>query len=112
MRIAERAIEMPRLVLLAAASFCALGIAGVMTVPKERTPRIKLPVIMVAVPNPGATPRRTSGNPIEQSGEPITMSLASAKAAPAPSAGPCSAAMIGLGRRSIVWSSSRSWRTS
>ncbi len=56
MRIAERAIELPRLVLLATASICALGVAGILTSPKERTPRIKLPVIMVAVPNPGATP--------------------------------------------------------
>ena len=32
------------------------GILGVRALPKERTPRIKLPIVMVAVANPGAQP--------------------------------------------------------
>ncbi len=56
MRISEKAIERPRLVFLASALACLLGFAAVYTLPKERTPRVKLPVIVVAVPNFGASP--------------------------------------------------------
>ena len=56
MRLSERAIEFPRLILLGGVLLCALGFAGALTLPKERTPRVRLPVIVVAVPNPGATP--------------------------------------------------------
>ncbi len=56
MRLSERAIELPRLVLLGSVLFCGIGLVAVFTLPKERTPRVKLPVIVVAVPNPGATP--------------------------------------------------------
>src|SRR5690554_6153418 len=56
MRISERAIERPRLVLLASAIACVIGFMAALTLPKERTPRAKLPVIIAAVPNPGASP--------------------------------------------------------
>ncbi|MBI1337534.1 MAG: MMPL family transporter [Phycisphaera sp.] len=56
MHLSERAIELPRLVILAAVLFCIIGIDAAMNMPKERTPRVKVPVILVAVPNPGADP--------------------------------------------------------
>ncbi len=56
MRISERAIELPRLVLLASAIACLIGLFAAFTLPKERQPRAKLPVIVAAVPNPGAAP--------------------------------------------------------
>jgi len=56
MHISNRAIENPRLIILGAILLCVLGVAGAVTLPKERTPRVKLPVIVVAVPNPGASP--------------------------------------------------------
>lgn len=56
MRLSERAIEAPRLVLLVTLLVCGFGLAGVFTLPKERDPRVKLPVVVVAVPNLGATP--------------------------------------------------------
>ncbi len=56
MQISERAIEYPRLIILGAALFCLLGFASVFSLPKERTPRVKLPVIVAAIPNPGASP--------------------------------------------------------
>ncbi len=54
--ITGRIIQTPRLVILGAIIVCMLGFAAVFTLPKERTPRIKLPVIVVAVPNLGAAP--------------------------------------------------------
>lgn len=56
MHISERALEYPRFVLLGGILLCALGFAAYFTLPKERTPRVKLPVIIVAVPNAGAQP--------------------------------------------------------
>ncbi len=56
MGLTERAIEMPRLVILGTLLLLGLGATAMLTLPKERTPRIKLPVIIVATPNPGATP--------------------------------------------------------
>jgi multidrug efflux pump len=56
MTISDRAIEYPRLVILASILICVVGLAAVFTLPKERTPRVKMPVITVAVPNPGADP--------------------------------------------------------
>ena len=56
MQISQRAIEYPRLVILGSLILCALGVMAILTLPKERTPRAKLPVIVVAVPNPGAPP--------------------------------------------------------
>ena len=56
MKLSERAIELPRLVILITLLVCGLGLAAVTTLPKERAPRITLPIIVVAVPNPGAGP--------------------------------------------------------
>lgn len=56
MNLIDRAIEAPRLVILGVALLCILGLYAIFTLPKERTPRIKLPVIVVAVPNPGSSP--------------------------------------------------------
>lgn len=56
MHLSHRAIETPRLVLLAAILACFIGSLAVIDLPKERTPRVKLPVIVVAVPNFGAAP--------------------------------------------------------
>ena len=54
--ISDKAIERPRLVILASALACAIGFIAVLDLPKERTPRVKLPVVIVAVPNIGAAP--------------------------------------------------------
>ncbi len=54
--LTDKAIETPRLVILAALTLCMIGFTAVFTLPKERTPRVKLPVIVVAVPNQGAPP--------------------------------------------------------
>jgi HAE1 family hydrophobic/amphiphilic exporter-1 len=54
MRLLDQAIDKPRLIFLGAILLCAAGIAAVVALPKERTPRVKLPVISVIVPNPGA----------------------------------------------------------
>ncbi|WP_432800128.1 efflux RND transporter permease subunit [Poriferisphaera sp. WC338] len=56
MSISDYAIEKPRLVILAGILLCLLGFAAAMSLPKERTPRAKLPVIIVAIPNPGSSP--------------------------------------------------------
>ena len=56
MSLSARAIEYPKIVILGALFICALGIAGIADLPKERKPRIRLPVVMVAVPYPGAQP--------------------------------------------------------
>ena len=56
MRISERLIELPRLVLLGSAAVLLLGIVAAISLPKERSPRVKFPVIIVSVPNPGSTP--------------------------------------------------------
>jgi len=54
MRLVDKAIDKPRLIFLGAILLCAAGIAAIFALPKERTPRVKLPVIAVVVPNPGA----------------------------------------------------------
>jgi len=54
MTIVDKAIDKPRLILLGAILLCAAGIAAIFALPKERTPRVKLPVVSVVVPNPGA----------------------------------------------------------
>lgn len=55
-RLSEQAIERPRIVLLGAVLLMVLGAAAVVALPKERTPRVRLPLVLVAVPNPGAQP--------------------------------------------------------
>ncbi len=75
MRLSERAIELPRLVLVAGVSVCMLGLAGLATLPKERTPRIKLPVIVVAVPNPGATPTTNEDQIVDKVEDEVDTSL-------------------------------------
>ena len=56
MKFSEKSVEHPRIVLTVALSLALFGVLGVITLPKERTPRIKLPIVMVAVSNPGAQP--------------------------------------------------------
>lgn len=56
MHLSERVIEKPRLVVSGAILICLLGLVAAATLPKERTPRVRLPVIVVAVPNPGGQP--------------------------------------------------------
>ncbi|MCB9848226.1 MAG: efflux RND transporter permease subunit [Phycisphaeraceae bacterium] len=56
MKISEQSVEHPRIVLVVALALTLFGLLGVRTLPKERTPRIKLPIVMVAVSNPGAQP--------------------------------------------------------
>ena len=56
MSLSDRAIELPRLVILTSVLACAMGFIALVSLPKERTPRVKLPVILVAVVNPGASP--------------------------------------------------------
>ncbi|QDU33743.1 Multidrug resistance protein MdtB [Poriferisphaera corsica] len=56
MKISDCAIEKPRLVILAAVIMCLVGLVAAISLPKERTPRVKLPVILVAIPNPGGSP--------------------------------------------------------
>jgi len=75
MRLTQRAVELPRLVLLAAALCCAIGVVAVITLPKERTPRIKLPVIVVAVPNPGAPSATNEKQIIDKIEEEVESSL-------------------------------------
>lgn len=56
MALSDHAIKYPRLVVLGALLLFGLGLFAFLDLPKERTPRIKLPVIVVAVPNPGSSP--------------------------------------------------------
>lgn len=55
-RLSERAIDHPRLVLLGSLLLVLLGAAAIIALPKERTPRVRLPLVLVAIPNPGAQP--------------------------------------------------------
>jgi len=79
MHLSDRAIEFPRLVLLAAVSVCAVGAAGILTIPKERTPRIKVPRVIVTVPNPGATPATNENQIIDKIEEEVENSLTNLK---------------------------------
>ncbi len=56
MHLSERAILTPRLVILAGLILLGVGAVAVLDLPKEMEPRVKLPVIIVAVPYPGASP--------------------------------------------------------
>jgi len=56
MNLSARAIDFPKVVILATLIICALGVAGIFQLPKERKPRVRLPVVLVAVPYPGAQP--------------------------------------------------------
>lgn len=75
MHLSERAIELPRLVILASLLICVLGAAAVLTLPKERTPRVKLPVIVVATPNPGASPSTNEKQIIDKIEDEVETSL-------------------------------------
>lgn len=75
MRLSDRAIEFPRLVLLGTVVMCALGVTAVLTLPKERTPRIRLPVILVTVPNAGAAPSTNEKQIIDKIEDEIDSSL-------------------------------------
>lgn len=52
---AERIIHRPRLVIAGVMVIGLVSIAAVLTLPRERTPRVRLPVIVVAVQNAGAS---------------------------------------------------------
>ncbi|MCC7193022.1 MAG: efflux RND transporter permease subunit [Phycisphaeraceae bacterium] len=56
MDVTAKVIAYPKLVILATVILCGLGVGAMFTLPKEKSPRVKLPVITVAVPNPGAPP--------------------------------------------------------
>jgi HAE1 family hydrophobic/amphiphilic exporter-1 len=56
LKISEKSVEHPRIVLVVALALVVFGLLGVWSLPKERTPRIKLPIVLVAVSNPGAQP--------------------------------------------------------
>ncbi len=56
MKISEKSVEHPRIVLVIAIASVLFGLLGVQSLPKERTPRIKLPIVIAAVANPGAQP--------------------------------------------------------
>ncbi|MCC5831366.1 MAG: efflux RND transporter permease subunit [Phycisphaeraceae bacterium] len=51
-----RLLARPRIIVLVAVLCVATGWVAITTLPKERTPRIKLPVVQVLVVNPGAGP--------------------------------------------------------
>ena len=55
-KISEQSVEHPRIVLVVAFALAMFGFLGIKELPKERTPRIKLPIVMVAVANPGGQP--------------------------------------------------------
>ena len=57
------------------ALFCGLGIAAVFNLPKERTPRVKLPVIVVDVPNPGSAPDANERNIVRKLEDEIAQSV-------------------------------------
>ena len=65
----------PGLVILATVVICVLGVAAIRTLPKERTPRVKLPVIVVVVPNPGATPSTNEKQIIDKVEDEVELSL-------------------------------------
>ena len=79
MHLSDRAIEFPRLVLLTAVSVCMLGVVGVLTIPNERTPRIKIPIVIVAIPNPGATPATNENQIVDKIEEEVENSLTNLK---------------------------------
>lgn len=56
MHLSDRAIERPRLIILGAVVLCVLGFAAVFTLPKEREPRVRLPVVLAVISNPGGQP--------------------------------------------------------
>ena len=56
MKLSEKAVDYPRLVVLAAVSFCLFGVVAIYKLPIERTPRVTIPKIIVAIPNFGASP--------------------------------------------------------
>ena len=56
MHLSDRAIERPRLIILGAIVLCAMGLAAIFTLPKEREPRIRLPVVLAVIQNPGGQP--------------------------------------------------------
>lgn len=56
MHLSERAVEYPRLVILGSLLLVLMGLVAIFTLPKERNPRVRIPVILVIVPNPGADP--------------------------------------------------------
>lgn len=75
MHLSDRAIQCPRLVFLGSALFCGLGIAAVFSLPKERTPRVKLPVIVVDVSNPGSAPDGNERNIVRKLEDEIAQSV-------------------------------------
>ncbi|MEX2215572.1 MAG: efflux RND transporter permease subunit [Phycisphaeraceae bacterium] len=56
MGISDYAIDRPRLVILGAIMLCVMGLAAALSIPKEREPRVRIPIIVATVPNPGAQP--------------------------------------------------------
>jgi multidrug efflux pump subunit AcrB len=56
MKLSEKAVDRPRLVLVGAIAVCLVGWLALEQLPLERTPRVSLPLILVAAPNLGAQP--------------------------------------------------------
>lgn len=79
MQISEKAVDLPKLVILVSVLVAVIGFAAVFTLPKERSPRIKLPVILVAVPNPGASPTTNETQIIEKIEDEVGTSLSHLK---------------------------------
>lgn len=75
MHLSDRAIELPRLVLLGAVLICAVGVTAFFALPKERTPRAKAPGVIVAVTNPGATPEANERNIVRRLEDEIAESV-------------------------------------
>lgn len=56
MKISEKAVDRPRVVIVGALLVLSLAALAALKIPIERTPPITLPVVLVAVPYPGAQP--------------------------------------------------------
>ncbi len=56
MKLVEKAVDQPRPVILAAIVLAALGIYSFLNMPQELTPEITVPVCLVSVPYPNASP--------------------------------------------------------
>ncbi|MCG3178195.1 MAG: Multidrug resistance protein MdtC [Phycisphaerae bacterium] len=66
MKISEKAIDRPRLVLVAAIAICLVGGLALARLPLERTPRVTLPLILVAAPNLGSSPEDNEVDIVEK----------------------------------------------
>lgn len=61
----DRAIERPRLVFACTILACIVGVIAAATLPRERTPRVRMPVVTVIVPNPSASPNTNESQVVD-----------------------------------------------